>query len=160
MVSGLKYLHQKHKLQPGKNLDTHSGERHTGRIPTGPRTAAPNPLELSEPKATPCGGRSCLAKETSFLPFAGRFISTCLQSCSTPTYPYLGFNFQVKRAQGSNNNNSKSRLLRLHQINITLHVMADQNKTLGCSLQKTFQAFPKCAQKFTGNKGMRRCIYI
>lgn len=118
--------------------DTQWREPHRGTL-IHPRISVPGPLALSGPEATPSGGL-CLAKEISFLPVVDRFISTFLQS-SYPTYLNSGFNFQVNRQKGSNNNNEIRGCLRLHKI-ITLDAMADQSKTFGCSLRRQLRPFP------------------
>lgn len=100
-----------------------------------------------------------MAKETSLLPVVGRLISMCLQS-SYPTYLNPGFNFQVNRVKGSNNNKKIRGLLRLHKINITLNVMADQSQIFRCSPQKTVKAFPKCAPVHGKQKDDKMPLYL
>lgn len=125
--------------------------------PNIPQDLSPKSPGAPWAQPTPHGG--VFGKEMSSLPGVGRFISVCLQS-SYPTYFNSGFNFQVNRAKGNNNNTKIRRLLRLHKINITLNVMADRNKTFGMLSSKDAEGLSQVCPEVMGNKRMMRCLYI
>lgn len=118
--------------------------------PVTPQDFSPAPHSSLSPK--PPTRKSCFAKEASFFPFVGRFISICLE-CSYPTYLNPSVNFKVKKPKDNNNNKTFAQITQnKYYSQCQGRTTITKKKTRGCFLLEDSGGLSQVCPKVHGKQ--------